>query len=74
MLYLILNVIGKKNNPTLVSNADLDSQTFGSMNNAGNSVNLVSDIFHLPRVGISLSALETDDRFYLSKLSSSCIF
>ena len=37
------NVIGKKTNQTLVSDADLRVK-----DNAGNSVNLVSGIIHLP--------------------------
>ena len=37
-------VIGKKNNQTLVSDADREIPTLGSTDNAGNSVNLVSSI------------------------------
>ena len=39
----------------------------GFHNNALNSINLVSGIIYFPRVEISRSALETDDRFYLSQ-------
>ena len=35
--------------------------------NVLNSINLVSGIIYFPRVEISRSALETDDRFYLSQ-------
>ena len=38
------NVIGKKNNQTSISNADREIPTLESMDNAGNSVNLVSGI------------------------------
>ena len=62
----VFNFIGKKNNQTLVSDADQEIPTFGSTDNAGNSVNLVSGIILLLSVGISRSASETDVRFYLS--------
>ena len=58
--------IGKKNNQSSVSDADREIPSYGSTDNAGNNVNLVSGIIRLPRVGISRSALETVDRFYLS--------
>ena len=38
----IFNVIGKKNNQTMVSDADQEIPTLGSTDNAGNSVNLIS--------------------------------
>ena len=38
----------KKNNQTLVSDADREILTFGSTGNAGQMVNLVSGIIHLP--------------------------
>ena len=44
MLYLSLNVIGEKNNQTLVSSADREV----TMDNAGNSVYLVSAYICLP--------------------------
>ena len=44
----MFNVIGKKNNQTLISDADRKIQTLGSADNAGNSVNLVSGIKRLP--------------------------
>ena len=52
-----------KNNQKSVSDADLEILTLGSTDNAGNSVNLVSGII---QVTISLSASETDARFYFS--------
>ena len=45
---MIFIVIGKKYNQTSVSDADREIPTFGSSDNAGNSVNLVSGIFRLP--------------------------
>ena len=57
-----LNVMGKKNNQTLVFNADREIPTLGSTDNAGNSINLVSGIIRLPSVGISLPASGTDDK------------
>ena len=59
----MINAIGKKNIQTSVSDAERKILILGSMDTAGNEVNLVSGII---RVGISLSASETDDRFYLS--------
>ena len=41
-------IIGKKNNQTSVSNADQEIPILGSTDNAGNEVNLVSGIIHLP--------------------------
>ena len=41
-------MIGKKNNQSLVSNADREIPTLGSMDNARNSVHLVSGIIRLP--------------------------
>ena len=40
--------LGKKNNQSLVSDADQEIPTLGSMNNAGNFVKLVSGIISLP--------------------------
>ena len=37
-------IIGKKNNQSSVSDADRETETLGSTDNAGNSVNLVSSI------------------------------
>ena len=45
---IIFNVIGKKNNQTLVSDADREIITLGLTNNTGNSVHLVSGIIRLP--------------------------
>ena len=45
---MIYNVIGKKNNQTLVSGADQEIPTLESTDNAGNSVNLVFSIIRLP--------------------------
>ena len=42
------NVIGKKYNQTLVSDADRETPTLGSTDNAGNSVNLICSIIRLP--------------------------
>ena len=61
------NVIGKKNNQTLVSDADREIPTLWSTDNAGNSVNLVSGIILLPS-GWDLSVCIGDQkRFYLSE-------
>ena len=57
------NVKGKKNNLSPVSDADREIPTFGSTYNAGTSFPALSID---PRVGSSLSASETDGRFYLS--------
>ena len=46
--FKMFNVICKKNNQTLVSNADREMPTFGSTDNTVNSVNLVSSIIRLP--------------------------
>ena len=48
MINTIFNVIGKKHNQTSVSDADREMPTLRSMDNAGNSVNLVSSIIRLP--------------------------
>ena len=64
------NIIGKKNTQTSVSDADREIQTLGSTDNAGNSVNFVSGIIVYPRVLISLSASETNDRVYFSPFLS----
>ena len=45
---MIFNVIGKRNNQILVSDADREILNLGSTLNAGNSVNLVSGIIRLP--------------------------
>ena len=57
-------IIGKKNNQSSVSDADREVRTLGSTDNAGNSVNLVSDIIRSPS-GWDFSIC-IDDRFYLS--------
>ena len=53
----------KENNQSSVSDADREITTLGSTDNAENSVNLPTLSVYL-RVGISLFASETDDRFY----------
>ena len=58
---LTFPIIGKKNNQSSVSDADWEIPTLGSMDNAGNLVNLVSS-----RAWISRSASETNGRFYFS--------
>ena len=65
MKKIIFNVIGKKTNQTSDSDADRKIPTLRSMDNAGN---LFPALFVYPRVGISLSASKTEDRFYLSLL------
>ena len=45
---MIFNVIGKKNIQTPVSEADREIPTLGSMDNAENSVKLISGIICLP--------------------------
>ena len=65
VIFFLFQRKGKKNNQSSVSEADREIPTLGSTDNAGNSGNLVSVY---PRVGISRSASETDDRFYLSAL------
>ena len=59
----MINAIGKKNIQTLVSDAEREILILGSMDTAGNSVNLVTGII---RVGISLSA---SDSIYLEMCS-----
>ena len=44
---IIFNVIGKKNNQTSVSDVDREIPTFRSMDNARNTVNLISGIIRL---------------------------
>ena len=60
---LFFSVICKKNNQTLVSDAVREIPALGSTYNAGNWVNLVSGFSVYPRLLISRSASETDDRF-----------
>ena len=62
-------IIGTKNNQSSSSDAVREIPSLGSTDNAGNSVNLVSGIIHLPRFGISLSASENNDRFSVYSLS-----
>ena len=58
--------MGKKNNQTSVSDADRDIPILRSMDNTGNSVNLIYGIIHLPS-GLDFSVcIETNDRFYFS--------
>ena len=45
---MIINVIGKNNNQSLVSDVDRETPTIGSTDNAGNLVNLVFGIIRLP--------------------------
>ena len=56
-------MIGKKNNQLLVPGADQEIPTLGSMDNAGNSVNLISSIICLPSGWDFSVASEADDRF-----------
>ena len=65
MIFNKFYVIVKKNNQTSVSDADREIPTLGSADNAGNSVTSFPALSADPRVGISLSASETDVRFYL---------
>ena len=65
MIKNIFNVIGKKNNQTLVSNEDREISALGSTDNAGNSL---PALIVFPRVEIFRFAPETDDRFYLYNL------
>ena len=65
-IFIIYNVIGKKNNQTSFSDADREIPTRWSTHKAGNEVNLFSALSVSPRFGISLSESETDDRFYFS--------
>ena len=67
MLNNIFGVIGKKNHQTLVFDADREIPTFGSRDNAGNSVNLVSGIICLSSGLFSRSAAENDYRFYFTQ-------
>ena len=66
---LIFQGVGKKYNHSLVSDAEREIPTLRSMDNARNWVNLVLASSVYPQVGISLSALETDDRFYFPLLN-----
>ena len=59
----MFNVIGKKNNQTSVSDADREIRTLGYTYTA---VNSFPALFVYSRVGISLYASVTDERFYLS--------
>ena len=67
MIFDDFNIICKKNNQKLVSDADRENPTLWSTGSAGNPVhvNFVSGVIRLPLVGISLSASETDDRLIL---------
>ena len=58
------NLIGKKNNHTLVSDADREIPILGSTDNTGNEVNLVSGIIRLPSDWDRRPML---DSIYLSK-------
>ena len=57
--------IDKKINQISVCDADREMPTLGSTDYAENSVNLVSCIIPLPSGRDFLSAVGTDDRFYL---------
>ena len=80
---LIVNILSKtsiffsgnmlKNNQSSVSDADREISILGSTDSAGNSVNVVSGITRLPRVGISQSASEIDDRFYFTPSTHSAV-
>ena len=60
------NVIGKKNNQTLVSDADPEIPTSDQRIMPELEKNSFPALSVYPRVGISLSASETDVKFYLS--------
>ena len=63
------NIKDKKNNQTSVSDADRKILTLGSTDNAGNLVTSFLALSVKPCVEISLSASETNDRFYFSLMS-----
>ena len=65
---------GKKNDCSLISDADREIPTLGSTDNVGNLINLVTCII-LGAV-IFLSASKTNDRFYSTTcmLNMYCIF
>ena len=67
MMLITCNVIDKKNNQTLVTDADQEIPNLWSTD-VGNSVNLVSGIIPLSSVW-NFSVSETDVRFYLSHTS-----
>ena len=60
--------VGKKNRHSSVYNADQEVPTLVSIDNAGNSVNLVSGIIFLPSGWDFQSALVANDKFYFSPL------
>ena len=64
----IFHRIGKKNNQTLVSDADPEIPTLGSTIMPEMRFTEFPALSVYPRVGISLSASETDVRFYLSQI------
>ena len=66
MSKIVLNVKSRKNNQPSFSDAYREIPTLGSMDNTGNSFPALS---FYPQVGISRSASETNDRFYLSQCS-----
>ena len=62
----VFPIMGKKNIQSSVSDEDRGIQTLGSTDKTGNSVKLVPALSVYPRVGISMSAMETDDRYNMS--------
>ena len=54
MVLEIVNVIGKKDNQTSISDADREISTLESTDNARKSVNLDFGLSVYPRVGISV--------------------
>ena len=69
----IFPIVCKKNNQSSVSNAGGEIPTLGSMDNAGNSINLVSSIICFPQVRISRSASRpTTDSIYLTLAKNQC--
>ena len=57
-------MIGMKKKSIIGSDAEREILTLGSTDNAGNLVTSFPALSVYPRVGISLSASVTDDRFY----------
>ena len=62
--------MGKKNNQSSVSDADREIPTLGLMGNAGNWVNLISGIIHLPT---ELGFLYLHQRLMVDSIYLSCL-
>ena len=65
MINNMFNVIGKKNNQTLVSDADREIPTLGLTDNAENSITTFLLLSVYPWVLIFRSAAETDVPFFI---------